>query len=91
VQYNGSPLQDAIKDENCEAARRMVRHCDALYETFLRCVRCVLHEDANLFTEDANAKLLLADDGAEKICSDLCMSVAGAQGLRKNEESEGEC
>ena len=78
VRYTAD-TQKCPKDR--DAARRIVRHCDALYETFLRGVRCVVHEGSSLFSENSNAKLLLAEDGGDKICGDVCMSIVREEKL----------
>lgn len=77
VRYNkASCCEDAIvKDENTEAAKSIVRRCDALFEGFLQDVRDVVLQNKHLFAEGARARLLLAEDGAEKICSELSMCI----------------
>lgn len=76
VRYNRTgPSCIGIKDENEEAAKRIVRYCDALFETFVKGVQCAVHENKYLFEKGANGKLLLADNGVENICQVLCTSI----------------
>lgn len=78
-----APGTDAMSSADCtrntQAARHVVRHCDALYETFLRGVRSAVHGSHSLFGDGAEASLLIADEGAEKLCCDLCMSLTARQ------------
>ena len=76
VRYNRTgPSYDRIKDENEESAKRIVRYCDALFETFVKGVQCAVHENKYLFERGASAKLLLADNGMDNICQVLCTSI----------------
>lgn len=70
----------AVKDENEEAAKRIVRYCDALFDTFLRGIRAAVESNKHLFDKETvggEVQLLLAENGgAEKLCSKLCMKIS---------------
>lgn len=64
-----TPPAPGIKDENTEAARRILRFCDSLFDTFLQELQSVFEGNRHLFEEGIGdgATLLLADDAACKI------------------------
>lgn len=79
-----------IKDENEEAAKKVVRHCEALFGTFVNGLKSVAAEEAHLFVDGLEGhEIVLSTAGEGAIRRLLTIPILrGSHNHASSEESE---